>query len=166
MKRQQPIEVFTPPNILKAQVGGGSGSSIDMAAVKRAEQALATLKTEFSDWIAADVQNLAERRNAFKAEQTHERQDDLYRASHDLRGQARTFEFPLVERVASSLCRLLDGGSAADALALVGAHVSAIHIIVRDKIKDNGDAVATVLAKELEARVNQFLASNRPKSLP
>jgi hypothetical protein len=165
MKRQQPIEVFTPPNILKAQVGG-SGAGLDMAAVKRAEQALATLKTEFSDWIAADVQNLVERRDAFKSGQTPDRQDDLYRASHDLRGQARTFEFPLVERVASSLCRLLDGAPAADALALVDAHVGAIHIIVRDKIKDHGDAVATTLAKELEARVNQFLASSRPKPSP
>ncbi len=165
MKRQQPLETFMPPNILKARVGG-SAVGLDMAAVKRAEEALTTLKSEFSDWIATDVQNLASRRDAFTAEQTPDRQDDLYRASHDLRGQARTFEFPLVERVASSLCRLLDGVSACDALALVNAHVNAIHIIVRDKIKDRGDPVAGTLAKELEAQVGQFLASGRPKPRP
>src|SRR5271156_2713604 len=107
-KQQQPIEIFTPPNTRKAKVGGGSGAALDMSAVKRAEEALATLKTEFGDWIAADVQMLVATRDAFIADPTPERQSDLFRASHDLRGQARTFEFPLVERVAASLCRLLD----------------------------------------------------------
>jgi len=31
--RQQPIELFMPPNMLKAKVGGGLGG-IDMAAMK------------------------------------------------------------------------------------------------------------------------------------
>lgn len=156
-KPQQPIEVFMPPNVLKQKVGGTS-VSIDMSAVKRAEQALETLKTEFGDWIAADVQMLSASRDAFAAEASPERQGDLYRASHDLRGQARTFEFPLVERVATSLCRLLDAPGAAKAIALVDAHVGAIHVIVRDKIKDRNNPMAATLAKELETRVGEFLA--------
>src|SRR5215472_17249515 len=95
-KQPQPIEVFMPPNVLKQKVGGTS-SSLDMSSVKRAEQALETLKTEFGDWITADVQMLSASRDAFAADPNSERQGDLYRASHDLRGQARTFEFPLVE---------------------------------------------------------------------
>ena len=110
-KQHKPIEIFTPPNTLKAKVGG-SGGTLDMSAVKRAEEALATLKTEFGDWIAADVKMLTDLRDAFVADPSDERRGDLYRASHDLRGQARTFEFPLVERVAASLCRLLDAPGA------------------------------------------------------
>jgi hypothetical protein len=128
-----------------------------MSAVKRAELAMENLKTEFADWIAADVQSLAECRDAFATEPCAERQGDLYRASHDLRGQARTFEFPLVERVAASLCRLLDAPLATGALGLVDAHVGAIRIIVRDKIRDRNDPVAKTLASELEARVSEFL---------
>jgi len=155
----KPIEIFTPPNTLKAKVGGGSGGkpTLDMSAIKRAEQALETLKSEFGDWIAADVQMLLSSRDAFIAEPTAERQGDLYRASHDLRGQARTFEFPLVERVAASLCRLLDAPTAVKALPLVDAHVGAIRVIVRDNIKDRMNATASTLAKELETRVTEFL---------
>jgi len=157
-KQQQPVEIFTPPNTLKAKVGGGGGpATIDMSAVKRAEQALQTLKTEFGDWIAADVQNLVKSRDAFLADAGAERQGDLYRASHDLRGQARTFEFPLVERVAASLCRLLDAPGASKALPLVDAHVGAIRVIVRDNIKDRTNEMASTLAKELEVRVSEFL---------
>ena len=156
-KQQKSIEIFMPPNMLKSKVGGAA-SGIDMSAVKRAEKALETLKTEFGDWIAADVQMLATSRDAFLADPNAERQGDLYRASHDLRGQARTFEFPLVERVATSLCRLLDAPGAAKATMLVDAHVGAIHVIVRDKIKDRADPMAATLARELESRVSEFLA--------
>jgi len=158
MKKQQPIEIFMPPNILKAKVGG-TAVGLDMSAVKRAETALANLKTEFADWIAADVQSLAECRDSFAADPSPDRQGDLYRASHDLRGQARTFEYPLVERVAASLCRLLDEPRATGALSLVDAHVGAIRVIVREKIMDRTNAMASTLASELEARVSEFLAA-------
>ena len=37
MKREDPIEIFMPPNILKAKAGGRHGG-LDMGAIKRAEQ--------------------------------------------------------------------------------------------------------------------------------
>ena len=49
MAREQPIELFMPPNMLKAKVGG-LFSGIDMAAIKRAETAMETLKSEFTGW--------------------------------------------------------------------------------------------------------------------
>src|SRR3982751_125486 len=61
MKRQQPIELFMPPNMLKAKVGGGLGG-LDMAAMKRAESAMDGLKGQFSDWIASDVKMLIDAR--------------------------------------------------------------------------------------------------------
>jgi hypothetical protein len=51
MARKQPIELFMPPNMLKAKVGGGKGG-LDLAAMERAEAAMEELKSEFSDWIA------------------------------------------------------------------------------------------------------------------
>jgi len=44
MARQQPIELFMPPNMLKAKVGG-TFVGIDMAAVNRAEAAMDALKS-------------------------------------------------------------------------------------------------------------------------
>ena len=153
MKRE-PIELFMPPNMLKAKVGGSIGG-LDMAAIKRAEAAMETLKSEFSDWVGDDVARLAAARDRFAKAKDATARDELFRASHDIKGQATTFEYPLVARVASSLCKLIDAVEQPGALPLnlVDAHVTAIRIIFRDKIKDISNRMALELAEELEARV-------------
>ena len=156
MNNQKPIEVFTPPNMLKAKVGNGG---LELAAVKRGEQALEELKVEFADWIVEDVNRLVERRDFYQAQTNNDSLSDLYRASHDLRGQASTFDFPMVARVASSLCKLTDDTSYGLELpiTLINAHVDAIKVIVRDGIKDPSNQMATTLAVELERQVSAFL---------
>lgn len=163
MTKEHPIEIFMPPNMLKAKVGGRI-AGVDMSAVKRAEQALANLKTEFSDWLNADVGNLGGARDALAAAANNDTRSALYRAAHDLRGQALTFEYPLVARVATSLCSLLDGVDGTVPLNLVDAHVNAIRVIVRQNIKQANDKTAIVLIQELDARVREFLEKAKPKS--
>jgi chemotaxis protein histidine kinase CheA len=157
MAKQQPIEIFMPPNMLKAKMGGSVGG-LDMAAVKRAEQAMENLKTEFTDWMNSDVERLGQCRNAYAAKANDETKGDLYRASHDVKGQAVTFEFPFAARIASSLCRMLDANGMAP-LKLVDAHVDAIRVVVLRNIKDPHDPVSITLAKELEDRVAELLAA-------
>ncbi|MGD0865633.1 MAG: Hpt domain-containing protein [Rhizomicrobium sp.] len=156
MAKQPPIEIFMPPNILKAKVGG-TVVGLDMGAVSRAEQAMEGLKTEFANWINDDLRRLIDARDAFFAEPGEETQEILFRMGHDLKGQALTFGYPLAARVAASLCRLLDGRNATAELPLVDAHVEAIRVIVRDNVKHNAPQVAALLATELEARVAEAL---------
>jgi chemotaxis protein histidine kinase CheA len=156
MARQLPIEIFMPPNILKAKVGSAVGG-IDMAAIKRAEAAMEVLKVEFHDWLADDVARLAACRDGFAATPSAAMRDDLFRAAHDLKGQAETFEYPMIARIASSLTKLIDGTPGEIPLGLVDAHVAAIRVVFRDKIKTPTDQVASVLAEELEARVTETL---------
>ena len=159
MPKQPPIEIFMPPNVLKAKVGGGG--SIDPAALKRAEQALDGLKDEFAEWIARDVERLTTARTAFEASRNPDTLSALYRAALDLKGQATTFDFPLVARVASSLASLTDLPNPATSstlpMPLIDAHVDAIKLIVRDKIKDVADKMAGILASELEKKVAAHL---------
>jgi chemotaxis protein histidine kinase CheA len=157
MAKQQPIEIFMPPNMLKAKVGGGA-VGLDMSAIKRAEKAIETLKVEFGDWINADVDKLVECRDRFAQSQDDDHQGDLYRAGHDLKGQALTFGFPMAARVASSLCKLLDGNVRAP-LPLIDAHVNAVRVIVRKNIKDETDQIAIAVATELETRVTETLGA-------
>jgi chemotaxis protein histidine kinase CheA len=156
MAKQLPTEIFMPPNILKAKVGG-VGVGLDMGAVKRAEMAMENLKTEFHDWINEDVARLVEARDAYKAEQNDETRGALYRAAHDLRGQALTFEHPFVARVSSSLCRLMDG--ATSPMGLINAHVETVRLLVKQNIKDKADPTTTAVAMELEARVSEVLTA-------
>jgi chemotaxis protein histidine kinase CheA len=84
---------------------------------------------------------------------------DLYRAAHDLKGHGGTFDFPLVARVACSLCTLTDDTSYGLPLPLdlIDAHIDAINVIVRDELRDPSNKIATELAKELEHQVAGFL---------
>jgi chemotaxis protein histidine kinase CheA len=157
MAKQLPIEIFMPPNMLKAKMGG-TFMGLDMAAVKRAEAAMEELKVEFTNWMNADVERLARCRNTYAAKLNDETKGDLYRASHDVKGQAVTFEFPFAARIASSLCKMLDAPGNAP-LKLVDAHVDAIRIVVARNMKDMGDPVSIALAKELEQRVAETLAA-------
>jgi chemotaxis protein histidine kinase CheA len=155
---KQPTEVFMPPNMLKAKVGG-TIQGLDMAAIQRAEAAMETLKEEFTDWIAADIARLGMAYDGFAANRNKSTADDLFRASHDLKGQAATFEYPFIARVASSLCKLIDELKSHEALpaTLLEAHVNAIRVIFRDNIKSTSNFTALTLVEELEARVREAL---------
>ena len=156
MANKRPIEIFMPPNVLKAKMGNGK---LDLSAVKRAEQAINNLKSEFTGWVIHDVGRLAEAGQAYVKQSSPETLADLYRAAHDLKGQAATFDFPLIARVASSLCMLTDDTSYGLPLplGLIDAHIDAIKVIVRDNLKDPSDQTATELAAELESQVAGFL---------
>lgn len=159
MKRQQPIELFMPPNMLKAKAGGGLGG-IDMSAMKRAENAIETLKVEFGDMMADDVKAMIAARARYAIAPGADSRAALMRAAHDIKGQAATFQFPLIARVAGSLSKLI--GELPEGVALpdplVDAHVTAIQVIHRQNMQNEEDATALALCAELDARVNELLA--------
>jgi len=159
MSEPRDAEIIIPPNTLKAKLGRGSGG-MDPEAIMRAEKAMEGLKSEFSDWLAKDISDLAAAFAAFSNRSDAVTAERLFRAAHDLKGQAATFEFPLIARVAGSLSKLMDGLKAREAapLVLVEAHIDAIHVIHRDQIKDNSNLTALTLVEALEARVVHALA--------
>jgi len=160
MARKQPIELFMPPNMLKAKVGSGS-SGPDMAAIKRAETAMEELKSEFSDWIAQDVQRLTAARARYAATPDAEARANLLRGAHDIKGQAPTYNYPLIARVAASLSRMIGELPPTFALPLnlIDAHVTAIQVIHKNAMRDANDKTAQALCVELDARVNEVLAA-------
>lgn len=158
MANRQPIELFMPPNMLKAKAGGGLGG-IDLAAMARAEEAMGELKNEFSAWLAEDVKKLFDARARYGRTADAAGRAALLRAAHDIKGQAPTFNYPLIARVAASLSRMI-GELPAEAtvpLSLVDAHVNAIQVIHKLALQDAGDKTAQALCTELDARVDEIL---------
>jgi len=164
MARKQPIELFMPPNMLKAKVGGGAGGP-DLAAIKRAEDAMQALEGEFGDWLATDVMALTDARARYAATADVEARNALLRTAHDIKGQAPTFNYPLIARVAASLSRLIGElpSNTAIPLNLVDAHVNAILVIHKHKMQDTNDKTAQALCAELDARVDDVLAKTAKK---
>src|SRR2546423_300181 len=103
-------EVIVPPNKLKKAVEKlKPGTKIDFDPVARAEAALAELADEFSVWMDQECLRLDAARNTIKASGiTPGNRDVLFRAAHDIKGQAATFGFPLGAPGPHSLCRLIE----------------------------------------------------------
>jgi chemotaxis protein histidine kinase CheA len=160
MARKKPIELFMPPNMLKAKVGGGHGGP-DLAAMERAEQALTKLQSEFADWMAEDVRALTDVRAHYARTQEDGARNALLRTAHDIKGQAATFHYPLIARVAASLSRLIDElpQGAPVPPTLVDAHVDAILVIHKNKLQNAEDKTALALCAALDARVTEVLAA-------
>ncbi|RAK50733.1 Hpt domain-containing protein [Phenylobacterium deserti] len=150
------------PNTLRLKVGGGGRmGAIDPAAIAKAEAALKSLSGNFAQWLNDEIGKLEAARQTVRAEgMTAATMEALYLRSHDLKGLGTTYGFPLITRLAASLCRLIDDGDKRleAPIHLVDAHIDAIKAAVRDDIKEEDHPVGRVLVQELEARVGEALA--------
>ncbi len=152
-------EVINVPNALRMKVGPRFGG-IDASAVAKAEAALKGLSSQFGQWLQDEIVKLETARAQVKANGiAGPTGDQLYLHSHDLKGLGTTYEFPLITRIAGSLCKLLDEpDKRADApLFLIDAHIDAIRAAVRSDIRDTANPVGKAIVEELERRVKEFL---------
>jgi len=151
-------EVIVPPNRLEKAVAIARPVGFDPVA--RAEEALAGLAGEFSGWMDQECSQLdAARRQIHAAGFSAETRDALFRASHDIKGEAATFGFPLVAPSADSLCRLIEHtpDMTRIPLALVDQHVDAIRAIVREGARPDVADIARALTGRLREVTDEFL---------
>jgi hypothetical protein len=155
-----PGQMIQVPNTLRLKVGGRLGG-IDPAAIAKAEAALKSLSGNFAEWLNDEVSKLEAARQRVRAEGlTPEASENLYLRAHDLKGLGATYEYPLVTRIAGSLCKLIDDpAKRPDApLFLVDAHIDAIKAAVKGGIQTDSHPTGNALVQELEQRVKAFAA--------
>ncbi len=160
MARQKPIEVITPPNMLKAKIGGPL-PALDQSAIARAEAALDKLSDQFNEWINEETARLAEAWASFEKAPAQRTKFELHRRAHDLKGLAPTYGYPLVGRICASLCKLTgdEHGDIDAPIALLKAHVDAVKAAVNGKVKGADDPVGLALATELETQTQALIAA-------
>jgi chemotaxis protein histidine kinase CheA len=139
--------------------------------VARAEKALAGLSGEFKSWMAIEADRLSDAhatilRDGF----TNVTREELFRAAHDIKGDAATFGFPSAAAAAESLCRIIEHAPDLDEVPsnLIAHHINAIQAIVRERTKLDTAATAGELSKQLRGIADVFLTHanrNRPEHL-
>jgi HPt (histidine-containing phosphotransfer) domain-containing protein len=151
-------EVITPPHELRKAVSLAGNADDDPIA--RAEAALAELSNEFSDWMHSECERLENTRQAIKRQGFNEKtHGELFRAAHDIRGEAATFGYPAVAGVADSLCRLVEHTPDMKRIpmALVDQHVDAIRAITREYGRSDLLNIARSLTQRLREVTDEFL---------
>jgi HPt (histidine-containing phosphotransfer) domain-containing protein len=162
--------VITQPNPLRKVLRRVEEKDLDNP-VERAEKALAGLSGEFKNWMTIEADRLsvahaAVLRNGF----TDTNCEELFRAAHDIKGDAATFGYPSAGAAAESLCRIIEHApELAEVPAnLITHHINAIQAIVRERTKLDTVAMATMLSRQLRGVADEFLMQanrDRPEHL-
>jgi HPt (histidine-containing phosphotransfer) domain-containing protein len=151
-------EVITPPHALRKAIAPAQAGDDDPVA--RAEAALEELAGEFAAWMHAECERLeAARREVRREGMTKKTHNDLFRAAHDIKGEAATFGYPAVALVAESLCRLLEHTPDVKRipLTLVEQHVNAVRAIAREHARVDRAGIASALTRRLRDVTDEFL---------
>ena len=163
-------QLITQPNPLRQVLVRVPASDRDDP-VARAEKALAGLSGEFKNWMAVEADRLSAAhavvlRDGF----TRATREELFRAAHDIKGDAATFGFPSAGAAAESLCRIIEHAPDLDLVPaeLIGHHINAIQAIVRERTKLDTATMASALSTQLRGVADEYLLKvnrDRPEHL-
>lgn len=157
-------DVIVPPNRLRKAVLQQTPGARDDASdpVARAEQALAALSENFSDWMDSECRRLDAARIAIRdTGLSRHTREAVFHAAHDIKGEAETFGFPFAAAAAASLCHLLEGIPPGQPIPqiLIDQHVDAVKAIVREHAEPYAERMAIRLTERLENVTAAYLLS-------
>jgi HPt (histidine-containing phosphotransfer) domain-containing protein len=162
--------VITQPNPLRKVLRRVGEKDLDDP-VARAEKALAGLSGEFKNWMIVETDRLSAAHAAIlKNGFTEAASEELFRAAHDIKGDAATFGYPSAGAAAESLCRIIEHAPDLDQVPsnLIAHHINAIQAIVRERTKLDTVSMASELSRQLRGVADEYLMHanrDRPEHL-
>ncbi|MFC0243747.1 Hpt domain-containing protein [Rhodopseudomonas telluris] len=163
-------QVFTQANPLR-KVMRRIGDEPADDPVARAEQALAELSGEFGGWMSVECDRLAAAFAALRRDGVSSaNRGELFRAAHDIKGDAATFGYPAAAAAAESLCRVIEHAPDLARVPdeLLANHVDAVQAIVREGAAPSKADLQRALIRKLRSVADEYLASvnrDRPEHL-
>jgi chemotaxis protein histidine kinase CheA len=163
-------QIITQPNPLRKVLRRVDEKDMDDP-IGRAEQALAGLSGDFKDWMIVEVNRLAAAYVAIRNDGfTKDRRDELFRAAHDIKGDAATFGYPDAAGIAESLCRVIEHAPDIEKVPaeLFTHHINAIQAIVHENTKLDSISVSAELNRRLRKVADEYLTHanrDRPEHL-
>jgi chemotaxis protein histidine kinase CheA len=163
-------KVITQPNPLRKVLRRVDDKDGDDP-VARAEKALAGLSGEFESWMSTEADRLSAAHAAVvKDGFTLKACEELFRAAHDIKGDAAIFGYPSAAAAAESLCRIIEHAPdlAKVPRELFVHHINAIQAIVHDHTKLDSTALAGELSRRLRKVADEYLVHvnrDRPEHL-
>jgi chemotaxis protein histidine kinase CheA len=163
-------KVITQPNPLRKVLRRVDERDLDDP-VARAEQALAGLSGEFKDWMLVEADRLSDAHaSILKNGFSNEAAEELFRAAHDIKGDAATFGYPSAAAAAESLCRIIEHAPDLEKVPaeLIKHHINAIQAIVRDHTRLDTAKVSSELSRRLRGVADEYLMyvnRDRPEHL-
>ncbi len=148
------LEVINPPNVLKEKVGNGNMGAIDLEAIEKAEEVIASQADSYLDSVAEDLRKIDEAFKKLEAA-TGDRKEELmgvFRESLNLKGQGGSFGYDLMTAIGNELCRLIEkldkaGPKEVEAIKL---HIHSMKLVIGEDMKGDGGAAGEKMLAGLQ----------------
>jgi HPt (histidine-containing phosphotransfer) domain-containing protein len=163
-------KVITQPNPLRKVLRRVDERDLDDP-VARAEEALAGLSGEFKNWMLVEADRLTSAHAAMLEKGfSEDAADELFRAAHDIKGDAATFGYPSAAAAAESLCRIIEHAPDLEKVPaeLIKHHINAIQAIVHNHTRLDTMKVSAQLSRKLRGVADEYLMyvnRDRPEHL-
>jgi chemotaxis protein histidine kinase CheA len=132
----------------------------DEDALARVDSALESMSGSFKEWLNEEIERLHQARlHARASAWSLDALSVMASASHDLKGVAGMYGYPIITQFAASLYRLLDaeeGKIASAEHALAEAHIDAIRVAARDEITTEANPVGRQVLAVLRQRIDDL----------
>lgn len=147
----------------KAAVRSADAGGVDDLSVAAADAAMKDLSGDFQNWMGDEVNRLIAAFEVFSESPPNKRDiGPLFRAAHDIRGQAAVFGYPIASEIAGSLSKLLDKIEPDYLpLQLISHHVDSVKAIYRNNIRDYANPVATQIIHNLRRAIDRVVEARQ-----
>lgn len=147
----------------KAAVRSSDAGGVDEMSIAAADAAMKDLSADFQNWMGDEVNRLIAAFEVFRDSDSSKRDVSmLFRAAHDIRGQASVFGYPIAAEIAGSLSKLLDKIEPDYLpLQLIAHHVDAVKAIYRNNIRDYANPVATQIIHNLRRAIDRVVEARQ-----
>ncbi len=145
------LEVINPPNVLKKKVGTDGMGAIDLEAIEKAEEAIASMADSYLDSVADDLRKIDEAFEKLEAA-TGDRKEELmgvFQTALVLKGEGGSFGYDLMTTIGNELCRLIEKLDKAGPkeVEVIKLHIDSMKLVISNDIKgDGGDTGKKMLA--------------------
>lgn len=155
-------EIIQPPNHVKDKVSVSS-SGIDLDTLEKAEQLIAGMQDSYLEWVEEDLRKL----QALEADLDSAARPrgavlkDIFSIAHDVKGQGGSFDYPLMTLIGNHLCRYIERleGEATDKnIEVVKVHISALRLVIAQRMSGDGGKMGDNLIRGLEAAIAKTTA--------
>jgi len=156
------LEVINPPNVLKEKVGTDGKGAIDVEAIEKAQEVIASLADSYLDSVVEDFRKINEAFEKLEAA-TGDRKEELmgvFQEALNLKGQGGSFGYDLMTAIGNELCLLIEkldkaGPREVEAIKL---HIHSMELVIGEDMKGKGGKAGEKMLAGLQQVCDKLLA--------
>jgi len=157
------LEIINPPNTLKSKVSTGGPGAVDMQALERAEQVIASMADSYLEWVHEDLKKITDAYDVLAKGEGDQKTnlEAVFQVSHDIKGQGGSFGYDLMTALGNELCRLiekLDHAPGPSEISAVKIHIDAMKLVIQNRMSGDGGKEGKAVLMGIQKVCDKLLA--------